>query len=104
MAPGCETARPILDRTRALSVSSSAAQFLRTEQACPAIPRTRLAISRETEPAAAPVLLIAWTPLSFNLARRHAPRSGSNRYINPAPVPKVAQAVIAELIQLPARL
>jgi hypothetical protein len=63
-----------------------------------------LARSRETEPAAAPVLLIAWVALSFSLARRHAPRSGSNRYINPAPTPRLAQAVIAGLLSAPGRL
>src|SRR5262245_11952939 len=104
MAPGCETARPILERTRAASVSSSASPLLKAEPACAASPRTRLVRSRETEPAAAPVLLIAWAALSFSLARRHAPRSGSNRYINPAPAPRLAQAVIAVLLPAPALL
>src|SRR5215470_18446868 len=104
MAPGCETARPILERTRAASVSSSASPLLKTEPACAASPRTRLLRSRETEPAAAPVLLTAWEALSFNLARRHAPRSGSNKYINPAPTPRVAHAAIAGLVPAPGRL
>src|SRR5262249_7471933 len=95
MAPGCETARPILERTRAASVSSSASPLLKTDPACAASPRMRLLRSREIEPAAAPVLLIAWAALSFSLARRHAPRSGSNKYINPAPTPRDTQAVIA---------
>src|SRR5262249_4462110 len=76
----------------------------KTEPACAASPRTRLLRSRETEPAAAPVLLTAWAALSFNLARRQAPRSGSNRYINPAPTPRVAHAAIAGLVPPPGRL
>src|SRR5262245_47260638 len=104
MAPGCETARPILERTRAARMSSSAPPLLKTEPACAASPRTRLVRSRETEPAATPVLLIVWAALSFSLARRHAPRSGSNRYINPAPAPRLAQAVIAGLLPASALL
>src|SRR5262245_8966262 len=104
MAPGCETARPILERTRAARVSSSASPLLKTEPACAANPRTRLVRSRETEPAVAPVLLIAWAALSLSLARRHAPRSGSNRYINPAPAPRLAQAVIPRLLPALGRL
>src|SRR5262249_40438944 len=92
------------ERTRAASVSSSAQPLLKTEPACAANPRTRLVRSRETEPAVAPVLLITWAALSFSLARRHAPRSGSNRYINPAPAPRLARAVIAGLSPAPGRL
>ena len=78
---------PSLVRTRSMRTSSLIVLPLNVRLTPDTSPLIRLPVSREVLPRAVPVTLATWVALSRRRARRVRPRSGSKRYVRPAPRP-----------------